>query len=252
MSRLTADAEAARPGHPVVLRITGSLDVASASVLHDALSRCLFDEPEIVVLDFAAVTEASDEAAKTLFVLADRAMAWPGATVVLGGAVPPVAAALAAPPGGAGTAGVLPVYPSVGLAVAGALAARARDAAARMQLSLPPVDSAAASARRLADRACAAWGLHPMRDTLRLIATELVSNAVRHATTALDVGLTRWGNAVYVSVRDRSAAQPRRTVPASPLTEGGRGLLVVDLMSRAWGSTPTPDGKVVWASVATP
>jgi hypothetical protein len=35
-----------------------------------------------------------------------------------------------------------------------------------------------------------------------------------------------------------------------PTVEGGRGLIVVDLMSRAWGTTPTRDGKVVWASLA--
>jgi hypothetical protein len=65
------------------------------------------------------------------------------------------------------------------------------------------------------------------------------------------VTLARQAGAVYVSVRDRSRRLPRPGGPVPATVEGGRGLLVVGIMSRAWGSTPTVDGKVVWASLAT-
>jgi anti-anti-sigma regulatory factor/anti-sigma regulatory factor (Ser/Thr protein kinase) len=248
MTGLTAEAEAAGPGLPVVLRVAGQLDPESAPVLHRALALCLVAEPEVVVLDFAGVTRAGEDAIAAFVLLADRARAWPGATLVLGGANPAVAALLAR----AGVARHVPVYPSVVAALAGARAARTDDGTQRIRLSLPPVDSAAATARRLVDRLCAQWGLPGLRDTARLVATELVSNAVRHATTALELTLSRRADAVYISVRDHSPTLPRRgeVVPA-PTDEGGRGLLVVDRMSRAWGSTPTADGKVVWASLAT-
>jgi hypothetical protein len=253
MSRLTADVEAARPGEPVVLRVAGSLDPLSAPVLHDALTRSLCDEPEIVVLDFSALTHAADSTVVDLVALADRAYAWPGATVVIGGAPASLTAMLAS----AGAAGTLPSFPSVATAIAGAAAIRteARGEPDRLRLGLSPVDSAAATARRLVDRAMAQWNLPALRDTARLVVTELVSNAVRHgtatATSAVEVTLARQADAVYVSVRDRSRRLPRPGGPVPPTVEGGRGLLVVGIMSRAWGATPTVDGKVVWASLAT-
>jgi hypothetical protein len=255
MSRLTADVEAAGPGEPVVLRVVGSLDTGSAPVLQEALTRSLCDEPEIVVFDFAGLTGAARSAVADLVALADRAYAWPGATVVIGGAPAVLTAMLVT----AGAAGNLPSYPSVGAAIAGAAAIRAsaarRGEPARLRLGLSPVDSAAATARRMVDRAVAQWGLPALRDTARLVVTELVSNAVRHgtatATAAVEVTLTRQDDAVYVSVRDRSRRLPKSGGPVPATMEGGRGLLVVGIMSRAWGSTPTPDGKVVWASLAT-
>jgi hypothetical protein len=33
------------------------------------------------------------------------------------------------------------------------------------------------------------------------------------------------------------------------LREDGRGLLVVSALTHAWGCTPVPDGKVVWATL---
>jgi anti-anti-sigma regulatory factor len=251
MSRLTTDVEAVGPGRPVVLRVAGSLDALSASVLQDALTRSLCDEPEIVVLDFTALTHAADSAVVDLVALADRAHAWPGATVVIGGAPASLTAMLAS----GGAAGHLPSYPSVRAAIAGAAAIRARARPTRLRLGLSPVDSAAATARRLVDRALAQWGMPALRDTARLVVTELVSNAVRHgmgtATAAVEVTLTRRADAVYVSVRDRSRRLPRPGGPVPATVEGGRGLLVVDIMSRAWGATPTVDGKVVWACLAT-
>jgi anti-sigma regulatory factor (Ser/Thr protein kinase) len=174
---------------------------------------------------------------------------------VIGGAPAALTAMLVA----AGAAGHLPGFPSVPAAVRGAQAIRAsareHENGKRLFLGLAAIDSAAASARRLVDRACFQWGLPALRDTARLIVTELVSNAVRHGTVtapaAVEVTLARRAGAVYVSVRDCSRRLPRPGGPVPPTVEGGRGLLVVGQMSRAWGATPTVDGKVVWASLAT-
>lgn len=248
MTRLTADVDAAEPGEPVVLRVAGFLDPHTAPVLHEALTKLLCCEPEIVALDFSRVAVAEGVEAD-LNALADQAYAWPGATVVIGGASRALSASLV----GAGT---LPTFPSLPDALAGAAAIRERQAREpRMRLGLSPIESAAASARRMVDKACAQWGLPALRDTARLVVTELVSNAVRHGTVAasaaVEVTLTRGIGAVYVSVRDRSRRPPRPGGPVPPTVEGGRGLLVVGIMSRAWGSTPTVDGKVVWATLAT-
>jgi anti-anti-sigma regulatory factor len=264
MTGLTADVDAAAPGQPVVLRVAGTLDPHTAPVLHEALTRALCTEPAIVALDFTKVTVAEDTEAD-LLTLADQAYAWPGATVVIGGASRALSASLL------GT-GSLPSFPTLADAVAGAAAIRTRQSQApRLRVGLSPIESAAATARRLVDKACAQWGLPALRDTARLVVTELVSNAVRHgvgkpgprssavrpeqaavaASTAVEVTLTRGAGAVYVSVRDRSRRLPKPGGPVPPTVEGGRGLLVVGIMSRAWGATPTVDGKVVWATLPT-
>lgn len=248
MTRLTADVDAAEPDEPVVLRVAGPLDPHTAPVLHEALTRLLSTEPEIVALDFTRVTVAAG-AESSLISLADQAHAWPGATVVIGGVSRALGASLV-------RAANLPSFPTLPDAVAGAAAIRASQTETpRLRLGLSPIESAASSARRLVDTACAQWGLPALRDTARLVVTELVSNAVRHGTvaasTGVEVTLTRGAGAVYVSVRDRSRRLPKPGGPVPPTVEGGRGLLVVGIMSRAWGATPTVDGKVVWATLAT-
>jgi signal transduction histidine kinase len=242
MTRLTAEATSSVPDSTVVLRLTGSLDRTSASVLYDALDRCLPGEPQLIVLDLSALADAADNAVDAFGRLADQAFAWPGSSVVLSAPGPAVAALLAR------TARRLPVYPTV----EEALAATETWDADRMTLLLGPEVSAAATARRLIDRTLGTWGLSTLRDPARLVVTELVSNAVRHAGTALEVSLSRRPDAIHLSVRDRSTRPPRPGGPVAPTVEGGRGLLVVDLLSRAWGTTPVPDGKVVWASLSRP
>jgi anti-sigma regulatory factor (Ser/Thr protein kinase) len=120
----------------------------------------------------------------------------------------------------------------------------------RLLLRLEPTTSAAALARRLVDRACAEWGLPALRDPARLVVTELVSNAVRHARTPLAVCVSRGDDAVDIHVGDRSPTVPRPRAPVEPTVEGGRGLHVVAVISDAWGITRTPTGKVVWARLA--
>ncbi len=37
--------------------------------------------------------------------------------------------------------------------------------------------------------------------------------------------------------------------PPSTTREGGRGLLIVSALAKAWGIDPAPGGKVVWAEL---
>lgn len=81
-----------------------------------------------------------------------------------------------------------------------------------------------------------------------LVASELASNAVRHAATSFEVVLDFGGGRVRVEVRDGSTATPRRDEAAGRGTTG-RGLVVVDRLTVAWGVEPTARGKVVWAEL---
>ncbi|WP_336923971.1 ATP-binding protein [Aquipuribacter sp. SD81] len=115
-------------------------------------------------------------------------------------------------------------------------------------LDLLPEPAAAGTARRWASELL----LDPLgrdaADTVELVLTELVQNAVFHASTPMRVVLHSDGEQVCVGVVDRSPV-----LPSSGLTDveamSGRGLMMVAAVASEWGAEPREDGKVVWARV---
>jgi serine/threonine-protein kinase RsbW len=116
-------------------------------------------------------------------------------------------------------------------------------------------------APRLARDALRAW---LARDDLRqldvevlLVASELVTNAVLHAQTVVELSYDAEEGTVEVGVRDLDARPWRPTLSPAPaastetswplLALGGRGLAIVAAMADEWGVTETQDGKQVWA-----
>jgi hypothetical protein len=76
--------------------------------------------------------------------------------------------------------------------------------------------------------------------------SELATNAVRHARTPFTVFLTGAKDSVVVGVEDGSAGLPEQ-VRSGPLALGGRGLDIVDRISRDWGVRAQGTTKSVWA-----
>ena len=75
----------------------------------------------------------------------------------------------------------------------------------------------------------------------------MTGNAIRYACTDIWVTLGWLHSWMRVAVRDRSPDLPRRQ-PSSATRLHGRGLFIVQGLSRSWGMLPTADGgKVVWA-----
>jgi anti-sigma regulatory factor (Ser/Thr protein kinase) len=133
--------------------------------------------------------------------------------------------------------------------------ARARDI-----LRLDGGAHAPAEARRWTRELLAGWRVDEAtaNDAL-LIVSELVTNAVRHAPGPRTILFCRVrGARLTLSVVDsgrRAAPDRAPRIAARASTEedeGGRGLFLVDLLSVAWGSTPTKDGTVVWARLRVP
>jgi anti-sigma regulatory factor (Ser/Thr protein kinase) len=85
-------------------------------------------------------------------------------------------------------------------------------------------------------------------DTVALLTSELVTNAFLHGSGEIGVTVSCEGPKVRVEVTDRSDRVPRpQQLDAEAAT--GRGMLLVDALSTAWGSTPDGSGKVVWFEV---
>lgn len=80
-----------------------------------------------------------------------------------------------------------------------------------------------------------------------LLTTELSSNAVHHAGTPFTVAVSHDDAGVLtVEVHDHDPRLPV-IAPLDPHGARGRGLLLVDTLSREWGVTMIhDDGKTVW------
>jgi anti-sigma regulatory factor (Ser/Thr protein kinase) len=86
-----------------------------------------------------------------------------------------------------------------------------------------------------------------------LVASELVTNAVVHARTPSVMALRLANDTLHVSVRDndpRPMFRPDPGLTGAHDGDHGRGLLILDAMADEWGTHPTADGKVVWATIS--
>jgi serine phosphatase RsbU (regulator of sigma subunit) len=93
-----------------------------------------------------------------------------------------------------------------------------------------------------------AMGRAELIDDAVLVASELASNALLHASGIEQVSVTDHGDAVRIAVHDRTRVPPviaRQSVEAMT----GRGLRLVAALSKEWGAEPTVDGKFVWADL---
>ncbi len=91
-------------------------------------------------------------------------------------------------------------------------------------------------------------------DTVRLVASELATNAVVHARTSSTLTLSRSGSAVSLTVTDGSDLAPtkrRLAVDEGELSTGGYGLGILDALSLDWGVTSGAGRtKTIWATFA--
>ncbi|MER5932859.1 ATP-binding SpoIIE family protein phosphatase [Streptomyces sp. NPDC002054] len=115
---------------------------------------------------------------------------------------------------------------------------------------LDPEETAPGRARRFARRALSRWGLEELTDSLELLVSEVVTNAVRYAERPVTLRLLRT-DVLRCEVGDDSPQLPRQR-RARDTDEGGRGLFLVNRVARRWGATRLSSGKVVWFELALP
>jgi serine phosphatase RsbU (regulator of sigma subunit)/anti-sigma regulatory factor (Ser/Thr protein kinase) len=115
-----------------------------------------------------------------------------------------------------------------------------------------PEPSAAAAARRFVRETLISGGLSGDDDVVTdavLLASELVTNAVVHAGTPVQLTCKLNGTNVEVSVLDR---HPARVIPDLPSATAvadrpsGRGLLLPAALSSSWGVTYAAAAKAIW------
>lgn len=83
-----------------------------------------------------------------------------------------------------------------------------------------------------------------------LVLSELVSNAVRHTGTEVEVRLQLADGRLKIEVHDEGGGRPA-VVPLERRTIGGNGLDIVSRLSESWGVNPDANGgKSVWCVLA--
>ncbi|HLJ08080.1 MAG TPA: response regulator, partial [Acidimicrobiia bacterium] len=110
------------------------------------------------------------------------------------------------------------------------------------------------AARRFVSEALTAWGDDEgdLTDTVTLLVSELVTNAVVHAGSDVEVIVRLTSTAARVEVTDASTngVAPR---DATSEEDSGRGLALVGNLARRWGVRAAPGGgKTVWFEVERP
>ncbi|GHH90150.1 ATP-binding protein [Streptomyces capillispiralis] len=98
------------------------------------------------------------------------------------------------------------------------------------------------------------WDLDSVGDLTALLVSELVTNALRHASGPIGVRLLRPTDAARVLRVEVSDTLPDLPLArdARPDDEGGRGLRLLASASRRWGARPCAAGKTVWFELAVP
>jgi len=117
---------------------------------------------------------------------------------------------------------------------------------------LPASHESPRTARRFVEGTLRGWGLSgELADTVILLVSELVGNAVLHAASDVELAVRLMSDRLRVDVIDRSTLLPRRR-RATTDDQTGRGSTLVERLSTAWGISGRPDGKSVWFEMALP
>ncbi len=113
------------------------------------------------------------------------------------------------------------------------------------------VPEAARHARRFTKRTMRAWGVPADDlDTVLLVVSELVTNALVHTDGQVRLDLTLVNHRLRVAVADASPRSPMKPTNIGWEATGGRGILLVEAVSVGWGTLPVSGGKQVWADIA--
>ncbi len=125
------------------------------------------------------------------------------------------------------------------------------DALSRV-LTVPPVPRAVRASRQWVRETLTRWRLIDAAERTEHLASELVTNAIRHAHDGFSVVvlLMYAAGALRVEVRDHDPLNLPLVANPGPLDPSGRGLVIVEALADRWGVRVTDAGKAVWCELA--
>jgi LuxR family maltose regulon positive regulatory protein len=229
----------------VVLSLVGRLDLAAAPQVQRAILKQLAEQPPAIICDLGQV-EAIDPLCAGVFTsIRHPALSWPGTALMLCAARPVVVDTLRR----LGVADRLAMYASLDQALA---RVGTRPPALSERLALAPVAAAARVGRSFLGEVCGRWGLGGLAWSAALVASELVTLAVAHAGTAMELRVELRGRRLHVAVKDQDPNLLGWLAPKDS-TDRGLHLLILDQVATAWGlRRDEAGGKTAWCTLAVP
>ena len=125
------------------------------------------------------------------------------------------------------------------------------DSIQRESCVLPGTSTAPALARGFVSSTLSSWAVGDAFADAPLLASELVTNAVRHASGEVALSILREQNRIRVAVFDGSDTLPVKVDPDAT-HNGGWGLHIVEQLASRWGLETYDGGKAVWCEVVEP
>jgi anti-sigma regulatory factor (Ser/Thr protein kinase) len=226
-------------GGILVIRPVGHLTPKTYEQLRDGLFKFAAEEPAAIVVNLACMQTTVASLLNVFPTVHDRINNWPGVPLILAAACQSLRTML----GVGAIPRSVPTYRTLTEALKAVDAAPCRY---RRQIQLPANPASARLARRLVEQTCQEWGIPQMAADAVIVVSELTDNMVTHGRSEGWLRLDLRNNRLTIAVADADPRPPALRIPGLPVV-GGRGLLLVDKLSRTWGTESRPGGKVVWA-----
>ncbi len=227
-----------------ILVVDGVLDSSTYRSVRDFVIKAALDEPRAVVVDVDRLCVPS-ASAWTVFTSARwHVSVWPDVPVLLVSGRLQVRRTIAA----SGVTRYVPVHPTRESALA-AVRGRLLQVRRRARTELPRSRASVGLGRGIVTDWLTKWRSRELVPAAATVATILVENVLDHTDSAPALIVESYRDAVTVAVEDCSDHLPGRHEDAYRGAEIVAGLAIVSALCRAWGSTPTPSGKTVWAVV---
>ncbi|OBG31585.1 MULTISPECIES: STAS domain-containing protein [Mycolicibacter] len=224
-----------------LLTATGTLDSSTYLELRDSVIKAALDEPPAVLVDVSRLDVPAPSAWSVFTSARWHVSTWPDIPILLICPQPNVAARISS----TGVTRYVAVHADVESAVASL--AHGPHPRRRARIALSHSLSSLRGSRDFVAEWLTNWSQDPLIPTAKVVVDVLVENVLCHTDSPLVLLLECADSTITIAVRDTNAspAMLREGVGGGP--EWSSGLAVLGALCRAWGSSPTPSGKTVWA-----
>lgn len=226
-----------------ILTVDGVLDTSNSAALRDHMLQATLDEPAAVIVNISALKVLAELAWSTFIGAHWQVRSKPNVPIVLVCAHRATREAITR----SGVAYFMPVY-STEKAAMKALSQQSRRAVRRADAPLPADLTSLRESRRLVREWLTAWSQSALIPVALVVVNVFVENVLEHTASVPVMRIESHGATATIAVSDSSHA-PALRLPSPANGIDVSGLAIVEALSRAWGSTPTSDGKTVWAVI---
>jgi hypothetical protein len=234
---------AATTGTVCRLAVDGVLDSGTYLQLRDAIIKAALDEPRAVLINVDALDVPASSAWSAFTSARWHVSTWPDVPIMLVCAHAGRRSTIKRN----GVTRYVPVHATIEAAMA--TLTDGQRARRRAGAELPASLAALRMARKFVAEWLGAWSHSELIAVATVVVNVFVENVLQHTASAPVLVLESDGAAVAISVQDDSSTPAARHEDSYRGGDKVSGLAIVASVCRAWGSTPTPSGKRVWAVI---